>query len=190
MCWQAQTCGRSPACKGSVTCVMIGGAKREGEVQCRFASRTDLPLGRRRGRRSWPSRLRSRFRPASPRMAIGPRDRIGAGSKGSSGPTIICTPIGSLTRNRCSAAAPPTLSKPGSGSKMPATDTPRTSGTPGWTASGPGFLPRRSSKTTLRTGTLTCSCWLGRSNASYARRAAFSVPHLACSAARKGVGTR
>jgi hypothetical protein len=67
---------------------------------------------------------------------------------------------------------------------------PRTSGTPGWTASGPGFLPRRSSKTTLRTGTLTCSCWLGRSNASYARRAAFSVPHLACSAARKGVGTR
>ena len=52
------------------------------------------------------------------------------------------------------------------------------------------FLPRRSSKTTLRTGTLTCSCWLGRSNASYARRAAFSVPHLACSAARRRVGTR
>ena len=50
--------------------------------------------------------------------------------------------------------------------------------------------PEKSSKTTLRTGTLTCSCWLGRSNASYARRAAFSVPHLACSAARKGVGTR
>jgi hypothetical protein len=48
-----------------------------------------------------------------------------------------------------------------------------------WLA-GPGFLPRRSSKTTLRTGTLTCSCWLGRSSASCARRAGCDAHHCTC----------